>query len=537
MIADMRTNHIEATRTTSQMRVTLCALLLLFVWACGTKGKASTGAGGTSSTTSAASTVTAATGSTVSSGTGTSGTSSASSGTGGSVPIDPNAFYVATDGKDANPGTFAEPFATFSRAQTAMRASSAMKTTYVRAGTYTPTATGSCLAANGPGSAIVLGNQDSSETWSFYPPDGYASAVIDGKSTMGASGAVGGDGAGCGIDASNADSVTVVGLHFKNFRYAGFTGYALTNAKILDNEVETTRSAIFGGAGIVVEASPKTTIANNVVHDVAYMGIVVSDNSATGDQMGGATVSGNVVIDSCTFPAVAGGGNDQNGGDCGAIYFWSANPNASSGMVIENNLVRDINISSMGSGDFTGCCAAGVYLDDGVNGVTARGNIVTGIVTGCFQIHGGKDNLFQDNVCDLEAPASSTILFYQTDKWSAAGLMTGNLFEGNVVVAGSAGPGNGFVGDGNPPNPMTIKNNAYFDYATGNVNHGSNGGVGTDANPTIENPGVSCWAPTMSPTSPALSAPVSFPGITGEWGWPGFVVPQTGTAPSWPHGC
>jgi hypothetical protein len=26
-------------------------------------------------------------------------------------------------------------------------------------------------------------------------------------------------------------------------------------------------------------------------------------------------------------------------------------------------------------------------------------------------------------------------------------------------------------------------------------------------------------------------------GITGGWGWRGFAIPQTGTAPSWPHGC
>jgi hypothetical protein len=105
------------------------------------------------------------------------------------------------------------------------------------------------------------------------------------------------------------------------------------------------------------------------------------------------------------------------------------------------------------------------------------------------------------------------------------------------VVTGNAGPGQGFVGDGNPPNPMTIKDSAYFDYSGGNVNHGSGGGVGTDANPTTENPDLSCWAPMLSPTSPVLSAPVSFSGITGGWGWPGFIVPKTGTAPSWPHGC
>jgi hypothetical protein len=430
-----------------------------------------------------------------------------------------------------------QPFATFSRAQMAMRASTTIKTTYVRAGTYSPPPTGNCLAANGGGNTIELGKTDSGETWSFYPPDGFASAIIDGKSTTGASGPVGGDGAGCGFNVSGADGITVDGLPKKNYRYAGFIGYALTNASVLDNEVENTRSAVFGGAGIVVEASPHTTISNNYVHDVAYMGIRVSDNSMAGDQMTGAKVSGNVVINSCTWPAVSGGGNDENGGDCGAIYFWSANPSVSNGMTIENNLVRDANISSMGAGDFGACCSAGIYLDDGVNSVTAQGNVVSGILSGCFQIHGGKDNAIHDNLCDLEAPVGSSIVFYQADKWSAAGHMSGNSFENNVVVTGAAGPGQGYVGNGNPPTPMTIKNNAYFDYAGGNVNHNGGGGVGTEANPTNEDPGLSCWAPSLSPTSPTLAPPVSFPGLTGGWGWQGFSVPKTGTAPSWPHGC
>jgi hypothetical protein len=115
--------------------------------------------------------------------------------------------------------------------------------------------------------------------------------------------------------------------------------------------------------------------------------------------------------------------------------------------------------------------------------------------------------------------------------------MTGNAFEDNVVVAGSSGPGAGFVGVSSPPNPMTIKNNAYFNYVGTTTASAGTGGAGSDSNPTYVNPGVSCWAPTLAAGSPVTNAPVSFPGIAGGWGPPGFVLPQTGTAPSWPHGC
>lgn len=76
-------------------------------------------------------------------------------------------FYVATaagGGSDSNSGTFAAPFATLGKCQTAMQASGTIKTCYVRAGTYTIGATFS-LSSN--------------ETFSGYPLDPNNSAIIN----------------------------------------------------------------------------------------------------------------------------------------------------------------------------------------------------------------------------------------------------------------------------------------------------------------------------------------------------------------------
>jgi len=351
---------------------------------------------------------------------------------------------------------------------------------------------------------------------------------------MGNSGGSGGNGVGCAFGVSQVSDVTIVGLQMESYLYSSVWAYAAPNVKVLDNEVHDMMSASNSTGGVFLVASPGGTVANNYVHDVAYMGIIVMDNSSGGDQISNSTVSGNVVIDACTWPAVSGGGNDQNGGDCGGIYLWSQTPSVSTNMLVENNYVRDLNPASMGMGDYGGCCVQGIYLDDGTNNVTVRGNVVTGIKSACFQIHGGQDNVFQGNVCDLGASGKEAILEYQNDKYTQ---MTGNVFEDNVVVAGSAGAGNGFVGSNSPPNPMTIKNNAYFNYVGTAVSSAGTSNAGTDANPTYVDPGISCWAPTLAGTSPVKASPVSFPGITGGWGWPGFEIPQTGTAPSWPHGC
>src|SRR6266481_2645275 len=68
------------------------------------------------------------------------------------------AFYVATNGRDSNPGTLAQPFATIAKAQVSMQASST-KITYIRAGTYAPSAGSGC----GNPDAVELGGSDAGE--------------------------------------------------------------------------------------------------------------------------------------------------------------------------------------------------------------------------------------------------------------------------------------------------------------------------------------------------------------------------------------
>jgi hypothetical protein len=112
--------------------------------------------------------------------------------------------------------------------------------------------------------------------------------------------------------------------------------------------------------------------------------------------------------------------------------------------------------------------------------------------------------------------------------------MSGNSVENNVIVAGSTSAGTGYS-DGSTPTAPTIKDNAYYNYVGSSVD--SSGSNGSDANPTYEDPGISCWDPTIAGGSPVFNVPVSFPKLVGGWGPPGFVLPQTGTPSSWPHGC
>jgi hypothetical protein len=431
------------------------------------------------------------------------------------------AFYVSPMGNDANPGTLTQPFLTPTKAQAAMLASMTVKTTYLRAGTYPLSAssgTSNCDGGMGT-TAINLGAADSGETWAYYPPDGFASAVLDGGSTSPTTGV------GCAFAASGASKLTFVGLGFQHLQDSAIWVNSSPNLVASENTISDLTVAIYNVGAIAIHASSDVTVTNNYIHDVAYMGI-----GAWGGGMSNTTISGNVVLSSCAAAAQPGG-DDMDGGDCGAIYLWDTT-HASTNGVVKNNYVRDVNVSSNGAGDYTGCCATGIYLDDGMSNVTVSGNVVTGIKSQCFVIHGGNNDTYEDNLCDLSVSEYQRVMTYQWDSLMLE--MTGNSIENNIIVAGSTSAGTGYSDNGTPTAP-TIKNNAYYNYVGTQVD--SSGSNGSDANPTYENPGISCWDPTIATSSPVYDTPVSFTKLVGGWGPPGFVLPQTGTPPSWPHGC
>ena len=431
------------------------------------------------------------------------------------------AFYVSPTGSDKNAGTLAAPFLTLTKAQSAMQASASIKTTYVRAGTYALTASSGASSCDGGmgTTAIDLGAADAGETWSYYPPDGFGSAVIDGGSTSAITGVA------CAFSAGSAPNLTFIGLQFQHLQYSAIWASSSSGLTVSDNTIHDLTVAVYNVGGVAIHSSSGVTVKNNFIHDVAYVGI-----GAWGGSMSNTAISGNVVLSSCTAAANPGG-NDMDGGDCGAIYTWDTT-HLSTNLTITNNYVRDVNLSSSGAGDYTGCCATGIYLDDGMSNATVSGNVVTGIKSQCFVIHGGNDDTYTDNLCDLGTSQYQRIMTYQWDSLMLA--MTGNTIENNIIVAGSMAPGTGYSDSGTPTAP-TIENNAYYNYVGSAVD--SAGSNGSDANPTYENPGISCWDPTIASGSPVFTAPVSFKKLASGWGPPGFVLPQTGTPPSWPHGC
>ncbi len=99
------------------------------------------------------------------------------------------------------------------------------------------------------------------------------------------------------------------------------------------------------------------------------------------------------------------------------------------GNIIRFNIIR--NVVGMGTtpdGEFlTPYFTWGIYLDDYSSGTLVYGNIVVGTVLGAVCIHGGKDNIVENNI--FVDGQEHQIRLQPRDEF-----MTGNVFRRNIIV-------------------------------------------------------------------------------------------------------
>ena len=428
-------------------------------------------------------------------------------------------FYVASGGNDGNPGTLAAPFATFTRAQSAMRAGS-VKTTYIRGGTYAPKDSGQCPTAAGDadtaGCVALLSSADSGETWSYYPPDGYGSASISGGTTQGGYNA--NEGLWSLFRLNGAKNVTIDGLTMHDFN-GNAIAVGWSSAITIENNTVYNGYYNLGyagdAAGIYGNNCDDCVVSHNVVHDIFGMGIrwYISTNLQ---------IAGNVVSTTCTGVP-----------DCGGIYYQDV-PMTSTGVHIAGNYVHDGNLAAAGK---DGAVGSGIYLDDCTSNVTVSGNVMTGRNgNNTTMIHGGSNNVFAGNLTDLSS-YDHLYMAIQTSGACASGfgnVMSGNRYVNNVVVGDIARMGAGNWAVDKPQNPLLVSNNDFFGYGGTTVTAGGEYAASSSAS---QDPQLSCWVYDLASGSPVTGAPTSFPGLTRGWGPPGYSIPQTGTPPSSPHGC
>jgi hypothetical protein len=487
-----------------------------------------------------------------------------------------SAFYVGPNGSDKNNGTSpSSPFATLGKCQTAMRGSST-KTCYILKGNYSvgsnlPMVT---LIGSAPTTAALkLTSADDGTTWSYYPPDGYNSAVFDGGNDQTDSTAFcqRTDMLDMGIYIGGGSHITVNGLQFQHFSFAGFlvhggnddfgnwvptgsAGEGTSDSDVIENNIVqdiNNGPNPINPTNICKTTAPYTGFPNNQNTDAQQGGLLyawgqvtnltVSHNvgqnmmatclqfsvDRSGDSLAGLTVNNNYCNNTGTAAR-----------DVGALHLRltiGVNDAApATGAQISNNYLHDCGAASKTAEPGSSKC---MYMDDLTSGISLDGNILAGHFTfGAFIAHGGHDNTWTGNIVDLGdgAQGSQDIGMYQdsTDCTTGSDCMTNDVWQNNIVIANSSYKNNGNYSIVNPNSPLTSRDDLDVEYGGGSI---ADSASVSDADPGF----TSDWTYSLPASSSAYRSPVKFPqqpaawGQPGFWGPPGYVVPQTGTRPSY----
>jgi len=443
--------------------------------------------------------------------------------TAGDTGPPPGVFVAPTGSDGGGDGSISNPFATLTKAQATMRLGGP-QIAYIRGGYYSLPA----VTENGVSYGLHLTAADDGQTWSYYPPDGYNSAILDGGSTSSSTGIQE------LITIDGASDVTINGLQLQHFRWIGialhggsntyFSGLfpatsataksnTITNNVIHDGGYDTSPIYGTGGGAVYGEGDiPSTTVTDNAIYNISAFGIAAfSGFTPPSGDVGSLRIANNVVLSVCLLLT-----------DCGSVYVHDEKTTARN-ISISNNYLRD-------SGS-PGSAARSIYLDDGVSGATVDGNVSTGTFKWAFTIHGGSDNTISSNIADLTD--GNEILLYQARSGMTG--MTGNVVRGNIIISG--GGGGWYEGGSTMGAQPTIRDNVYHQYAGLTPDPGGFSGLSGDASPVFADPQLSCWTYALASSSPVYDAPVRFVALRRGWGPPGYTIPTSGTPPSQPHSC
>ena len=500
-----------------------------------------------------------------------------------------NAFYVAPNGKDSNPGTLASPFATLQACQAAMRNSSSIKTCYIRAGTYTGSGVGyNTQSLPGDGytlqASLALTSADNGETYTEYPSDfplnGISSAIFDGgAATWTTTGS-----ASCpaasppysvmdhGIVISGGSNITIDRLQIRNYCIAAVLlqggpnnrDDACANQAPASNSNGNTISNLYManfsnynsncGAGAYVGAlhsvgtNTNLTITHNVLFNTTSRGISVQVNPCgtgrTSESINGLMISYNVVYD-VAYQVTDTGAFDLQ--DCAGI---------AEAKTIKYNFVA--NFGPKGQPQVINA----FYNDDGISDMTRFGNVAVSTGDTCYFTHGPRNtapNLDYGNICDtVNTAVAETRGGYWVSSASETNPPTSfaATWQQNLVIGNTASCASGVcaiqVNWSSPAGTTTFpgagsNNNDYYNYGSGGTTllqseatgQGDTNGGATAPAFTCNVSGTNSWTYVLASNSPLYTAPFNFPqqpsgwGTPGFWGPPGYVIPHVSQIPSY----
>lgn len=370
------------------------------------------------------------------------------------------AFYVASNGNDANSGSSEQPFATLGHAQQAMENSS-VRTTRVEDGTYN-LSDGLHLTSNDSGmSFIAAAGQKPVLTGSggnLVMLDGTSNVTLQGltfENTGGNQGAV------YMVNASWNDIVGNLFVHNNNGVVLNGAAHNLISGNEIDNS--TTGGVIVGGgsssntvdsnridgtsligtgtgsAGVMLTGGTGNTVSHNQIQNTAGAGIALLNWDSSSQNLGD-SITGNVIVNADSASGFT---------DSGGIYMLGRS-GGDTGTQITNNFV------SLASQPTTGN-NVDVYLDDLTSGVTVKNNILEE-GNFAFQIHGGHDDTIMNNILYMGSMSAANIGAALIQS-ASGGSMYNDVVSQNIIYSTAKSAPTVWVTYGGT---ASIANNLYF---------------------------------------------------------------------------
>lgn len=207
---------------------------------------------------------------------------------------------------------------------------------------------------------------------------------------------------------------------------------------VADNTIDGADAPETHGGGIFLHGTRFNRITHNLIQNAAGFGIGVLNWDESTVNVGN-VVEYNLIRDTALTAE-----------DSGAIYVLGRS-GVDTQIVIAGNVVDGV-----GSG---GEHDVGIYLDDSTNGAVVTRNLVRRVGSYAVQIHGGSDNLIENNVLDLGEGRPAAVLFQAAPAdTNPLNAQTGNAVVRNVILSANKDPRLFDWIDGGTPH---IANNLY----------------------------------------------------------------------------
>ena len=264
-----------------------------------------------------------------------------------------------------------------------------------------------------------------SQTLYFWPPDGVNTATMtvyapsiqtildlqDGASNITFRGFTIECCEGTAIQMHNTNDCRIAGCTIQNVGNFNGSGISISDGKrngVVGCDIrDVGRDAISIDGGNRDTLEPAGNYAdNNYIH---HMGVYYKQGVGVAMNGVGNRISHNLIHD-CPRFGISWGGSDHvfkyneirhcdlETADCGAIYSWQVDW-TKRGTQIRYNYLHDIIGFGQENGKFTSPHMNwGIYLDDGTNGTHVYGNIVARTILGGVHVHGGRDNVIENNI-------------------------------------------------------------------------------------------------------------------------------------------